>query len=219
MALWAVQVLAATLISTKTHSPSYAEAYHVLQRMSKSIQQLSSDKKLLREINEAGKRICQEFSNKKKVANDRKSFFILSSGVGLPIAHLWALKIGELTWIPGQALDIEEFIHSPLLTASPITPILILIPDTQIYRRVIGLTEFFDAHNITHMDIAPQGVPEISTSSFSIRFAVDRIPPVYLGIPLLHLCQRVTSEIATNLSNPPKDWRYGLDHTKLIQKG
>jgi glucosamine 6-phosphate synthetase-like amidotransferase/phosphosugar isomerase protein len=219
-AIWAVQVLSATLVSSNPQSPSYAEAYHSLQRMGAILQALTSNRDLQNSIKESGKwftRILhQKNTNPKRTVN---TFSVISGGIGDPVAHLLALKIGELTWMPGQAYNIEEYIHSPLLTTSPTSPVIFIIPDNAVYQRVTDLVTLFDAHKIPYMDLAPKGIPKIPNSAGSLRFTIDRVPSVYLGIPLLHLSQRLAWSIASSFGQSRDDWRFGMAHTNLIHQG
>ncbi|MHA1713063.1 MAG: SIS domain-containing protein [Candidatus Ranarchaeia archaeon] len=218
-AIWAVQSLVANLLSNNPRTPAYAEAYHAMQRIPLLIKDMLKDNVLSKSIQDAVSFVHRIITEKASSSTSPTRVVpVISGGPTQPLAHLIALKLGELAWIHAFGYNIEEYIHSPLLTANKTVPHIIVIPDEHVYTRARSLVNFLSSQKIPSVIIAPYNIPAITESDFSIRPKIRTFPSAYLAIPLLFIGHLFVLQIARLLPNPPQGWRYGVAHSNLISQ-
>ncbi len=114
---------------------------------------------------------------------DSRSIYILSRGLGVPIAKEGALKIKEIAYIHAEAYPAGESKHGPIALVEPDFPVIFVVPnDPSLEAKMLGNVEEMRARGAFTIGI----IPEESRLENALDYAIKVESPHWIATPATH---------------------------------
>lgn len=154
----------------------------------------------IRKLPEKMERILAKADVIKKWAADfreTKDFVFLGRFLNHPTALEGALKLKEISYIHASGYAGGEFKHGPIALITDQVPVVCIVPQTEIYEKMLSNVEEVKARKGKIIAIYTEGdekVPAMSDYSFAIPECPDYLSPLLCVLPLQLLAYYIALE-------------------------
>jgi glucosamine--fructose-6-phosphate aminotransferase (isomerizing) len=181
--------------STKAFTAPLVDLYllAVLLADKKKLLTLEDKKKLITQISKVPELvgICLERENDvEKIAHkykDIEHILYLGRGINMPIAYEGALKLKEISYIHAEAYPAGEMKHGPIALIDKHMPVLAIMPNDQLYEKMLSQVEQAKARGGKTILLATDGDEKLNDLADDILWipkASWMINPILAVIPL-----------------------------------
>jgi glucosamine--fructose-6-phosphate aminotransferase (isomerizing) len=141
---------------------------------------INTQPKLVEHSVKVSDEVAKKLSHKLR---DSRSIYILSRGLGVPIAKEGALKIKEIAYIHAEAYPAGESKHGPIALVEPGFPVIFVVPnDPSLEAKMLGNIEEMRARGAFTIGI----IPEESRLENALDYAIKVESPHWIATPATH---------------------------------
>jgi glucosamine--fructose-6-phosphate aminotransferase (isomerizing) len=141
---------------------------------------INTQPKLVEHSVKVSDEVAKKLSHKLR---DSRSIYILSRGLGVPIAKEGALKIKEIAYIHAEAYPAGESKHGPIALVEPDFPVIFVVPnDPSLEAKMLGNIEEMRARGAFTIGI----IPEESRLESALDYAIKVESPHWIATPATH---------------------------------
>tara|TARA_B100001123_G_C15337478_1_gene1033425 strand:- start:3951 stop:5795 length:1845 start_codon:yes stop_codon:yes gene_type:complete len=139
----------------------------------------------------------------------RTGFLFLGRGINYPIALEGALKLKEISYVHAEGYPAGEMKHGPIALIDEQMPVVALVPQDQVFEKMIGNIQETKARGGTVIAIGTEGDDRLAGVLDSDRDVLITVPattafltPVMLTIPLQFLAYYVAVRRECDVDQP-----------------
>jgi glucosamine--fructose-6-phosphate aminotransferase (isomerizing) len=124
----------------------------------------------------------------------RSDFLYLGRGINYPVAMEGALKLKELSYIHAEGYPAGEMKHGPISLIDEAMPVVALIPQDQLYGKMLNNISEVKARGGTVIAIASEGDKEIAQWVDEVVYipaASEFVNPILMTLPMQLLAYHI----------------------------
>jgi glucosamine--fructose-6-phosphate aminotransferase (isomerizing) len=140
----------------------------------------------------------------KSYANKR-DFLYMGRGIHYPIALEGALKLKEISYIHAEGYPAGEMKHGPIALIDREMPVLFLVPQDNVYEKVLGNIEEVRARGGRIIALAQVGDDRVADKAHHVIYlpkSNDFLNPILMTVPLQLLAYYVALEKGCDVDQP-----------------
>ncbi len=116
---------------------------------------------------------------------DRKDFFYIGRGIGVPTALEGALKLKEISYIHAEGLSAGELKHGPLALLEEGVPVVAINPTGRVFDKMVSNIEEARARGAMIVSLSDRGeMREVSDVLIEMPEVDELLSPVVYVVPL-----------------------------------
>jgi len=134
-----------------------------------------------------------------------RDFLYLGRGMNYPIALEGALKLKEISYIHAEGYPAGEMKHGPIALIDENMPVVVLVPKTSTYEKVVSNMEEVIARGGRVIAVCSRGDQDIRDkveTVIEIPDAPEELLPLLLSIPLQLLAYHIAVLKGTDVDQP-----------------
>lgn len=150
-------------------------------------------------------RIQQEMDSLANEFSGCRDFLYLGRGVNFPVALEGALKLKEISYIHAEGYAAGELKHGPIALIDRDMPVLALVPQDGVYRKVVSNVEEVKARNGRLILIGTEGDEDIGRIADYVMLLPkvhDELTPILFTIPLQLLSYQIANLRGCDVDQP-----------------
>ncbi|WP_297536173.1 glutamine--fructose-6-phosphate transaminase (isomerizing) [Thermococcus sp.] len=132
--------------------------------------------------------------------NDRRDFFYIGRGIGLPTALEGALKLKEISYIHAEGLSAGELKHGPLALIEDGVPVVAIAPSGKTFDKMLGNIEEAKARGAY---IVSLGSSERLKEASDVLIEMPELDEILTPIPYIVPLQLLAYHLAVLRGNNP----------------
>jgi glutamine---fructose-6-phosphate transaminase (isomerizing) len=136
---------------------------------------------------------------------DIEHILYLGRGINMPIAYEGALKLKEISYIHAEAYPAGEMKHGPIALIDKYMPVLAIMPEDQLYEKMLSQVEQAKARGGKIIILATDGderVKDLADDILWIPKASWMINPILAVIPLQILAYNIAAIKGLDVDQP-----------------
>ncbi|HVZ40177.1 MAG TPA: glutamine--fructose-6-phosphate transaminase (isomerizing) [Candidatus Kapabacteria bacterium] len=134
-----------------------------------------------------------------------RNFLYLGRGYNFPVALEGALKLKEISYIHAEGYPAAEMKHGPIALIDENMPVVFVVPDDDIYEKVISNIQEVRARSGRVIAIATEGDERIESLAEHVIYVPRTLPflaPIINVLPLQLLSYYIAVERGCNVDQP-----------------
>jgi glucosamine--fructose-6-phosphate aminotransferase (isomerizing) len=129
----------------------------------------------------------------------------MGRGIHYPIALEGALKLKEISYIHAEGYPAGEMKHGPIALIDREMPVLFLVPQDNVYEKVLGNIEEVRARGGRIIALAQVGDDRVADKAHHVIYlpkSNDFLNPILMTVPLQLLAYYVALEKGCDVDQP-----------------
>ncbi|MDR3244449.1 MAG: glutamine--fructose-6-phosphate transaminase (isomerizing) [Elusimicrobiota bacterium] len=147
----------------------------------------------------------EQISKIAKLFANKKDFLYLGRHINYPIALEGALKLKEISYIHAEGYPAGEMKHGPIALIDENMPIVVIMPQSSVYEKILSNIEEAKARGAVIIAIASQGdilVKEHTDYQFFIPQTDEFFSPILSVIPMQLLAYHIAVSLGCDVDQP-----------------
>jgi glucosamine--fructose-6-phosphate aminotransferase (isomerizing) len=132
-------------------------------------------------------------------------FLFLGRGIHYPLAMEGALKLKEISYIHAEGYPAGEMKHGPISLIDDSMPVLALLPDDELYEKMLSNVSEAKARGGKVIAVATEGdghIAEIADDVIYIPRASAEVSPMLLAVPMQLLAYHIAVQRGCDVDQP-----------------
>ena len=132
-------------------------------------------------------------------------FLYLGRGTNFPLAMEGALKLKEISYIHAEGYQAGEMKHGPISLIDEKMPVVVLIPQDELYEKMLGNVNEVKARGGIVIAVATEGDTGISTKADDVIYipkALSLVSPMLMAVPMQLIAYYVAVRRGCDVDQP-----------------
>ena len=142
--------------------------------------------------------LAREFAN-------RRDFLFLGRGVNFPLAMEGAIKLKEISYIHAEGYPAGEMKHGPISLIDEEMPVVALIPQDDLYDKMLSNINEVKARGGTVIAVATEGddgILDKADHTIYIPRASSNVTPILMSVPMQLLAYHIAVRRGCDVDQP-----------------